>query len=72
MNLKAFSDAALAVTMAAPAAAAPIELDFSFDGAKATFFGLDEMLAGVQSATLCDFESAKGIFSGIVPVKGDA
>lgn len=47
--------AALAIITAAPVAAAQIELDLSFDGVTATFFGLDDAVSGGQEATSFSF-----------------
>ena len=42
---------ALATTLAAPAAAAPVNVDFSFAGVTGTFFGLDDAITTLQPAT---------------------
>lgn len=56
--------AALALTTAAPLAAAPINLDFSFGGVSGTFYGLDNA-DGTSSATSYDFSGLLGNYTGI-------
>lgn len=58
--------AAVALATASPIAAAPINLDFSFDGVSGTFFGLDDAVAGAQMASSFDFF---GIFDQYLDVE---
>lgn len=56
--------AAFAASTAFPAAAAPINLDFSFGGVNGTFYGLDDAVTGVQSAASFDFFGVFDSFTG--------
>lgn len=66
MTIKTFLGAAvLALTTAAPVAAVPINLDFSFGGVSGTFFGLDNA-DGTSSATSFDFYGVFDTYLGVV------
>ena len=56
-----FTAAAIALTLAAPARAAPIELDFAFGSTTGTFFGLDNEEAS-SIATSFDIMGPPGTF----------
>jgi len=63
MTIKTLAAAALAITVAAPASAVPIELDLTFDSVTVTFFGLDDETAGPQAATSFLFVGALDDYS---------
>lgn len=65
MDLKILAASAFAAVMALPVAAAPVDVELSFDGTTVTFFGLNDAIAGPQQATSFNFSGLFDNYSDV-------